>query len=69
MRDNERIEQSIKRVKILSDLLYESVLENLQHNKFDYQKNNASKTAVLSQIKILRHELMALNKEIKKDTY
>ena len=69
MRDNEKIEQSIKRVKTLSDMLHESVLENLQHSQYDYVKNNASKTAVLSQIKILRHELMALKKEFKNDTY
>ena len=69
MRDNEKIEQSIKRVKTLSDMLHESVLENLQHSSFECMKNNASKTAVLSQIKILRHELIALKKEFENDTY
>ena len=64
MRDNKKIEQSIKRIKALSELLHESVLENLQHSQYAYLRNNASKSALHSQIKVLRYELLALDKEI-----
>jgi hypothetical protein len=64
MRDNTKIEQSIKRIHALSELLNESVLENLQHSEYAYLRNNASKSAIESQIKILRYELLNLKKEL-----
>lgn len=64
MRETKKIKQSMKRIQALSELLNESVAENLQHDEYDYLRNNASKSAIESQIKILRYELLNLKKAL-----
>ena len=64
MRDNKKIEQIIKRIDALSSILHDSVSENLQHSEYEYLRNNASKSAIHSQIKILRYELLNLKNEL-----
>lgn len=64
MRDNKKIEQIIKKIDALSSILHDSVSENLQHSEYAYLRNNASKSAIHSQIKILRYELLNLKNEL-----
>lgn len=64
MRDNKKIEQIIKRIDALSSILHDSVSENLQYSEYAYLRNNASKSAIHSQIKILRYELLNLKNEL-----
>lgn len=65
MRDTKKIEQIIKRIDALNSILQDSVLENLKEDDgFGYLRSNASKSAIHSQIKILRYELLNLKNEL-----